>query len=395
VAAVELIGVSKVYPDGFEAVRRLSLSIADDEFHVLLGPSGCGKSTVLRMIAGLEDVSDGEIRVGGHRINDVPPRDRDMAMAFQTHALYPHMNVAENLGFPLRLIGLHIDEIAQRVRETARLLHLDDVLDRHPRELSGGQQQRVALGRSIIRRPQVFLMDEPLSNLDSRLRIEARSEIIRIQRRLHATTIFVTHDQVEAMAMAERVTVMRAGQIVQSATPSELYADPVDLFVAQFVGSPAMNVVLGAVVRPSGGDDLAVAVASQHIPFDRVAPVASPDALADGMNLAVGIRPEALHRDDDGHLTVSAEFTESLGSSRLVHASITAPSVSATPNGVRIGRSHRSMITAYVAAHEPVGRFAPFRLRIDPASIHLFDLDTGRTIAAPGRTSGQPFARPV
>jgi ABC-type sugar transport system ATPase subunit len=351
-ATVRLEHVSKVYPDGYRAVRDLDLDIADGELHVLLGPSGCGKSTVLRMVAGLEDVTSGDILVDGRRINEMSPNERDIAMSFQTHALYPHMSVRANLGFPLKVSGCPPDEIDARVDEIARLLHVDDLLDESPRRLSGGQQQRVSLGRSIVRSPRLFLMDEPLSNLDSRLRIESRAEIMRLQRHLRTTTIFVTHDQVEAMAMADRVTLMRDGDAIQTGPPAEVYANPVDLFVAQFMGSIAAN-------ADAGGTPL------------------------DGMRLGVGIRPESLHRDDAGSLVSSVEFTEPLGSNQLVHATIDAPSVSFTPAGVEVAEKHRTSITAFVDIQERVSLWEPFTLRMDRDAIHLFDLETGRSLRAP------------
>ena len=246
--SVQLDDVGKVYPDGFEAVRHVDATIDAGEFRVLLGPSGCGKSTLLRMIAGLEDATSGTIRLDGRRVNDDGPRARDVAMAFQEHALYPQMTVAENIGFPLRMAGIHRRDVAERVDEIAGLLRLTDVLGHKPSRLSGGQQQRVALGRSLIRSPRLFLMDEPLSNLDAHLRIDARREIRRIQQRLGTTTVFVTHDQDEAMSLADRITVMADGRVVQTGTPTEVYRRPADIFVARFVGSPAMNLVVATVV---------------------------------------------------------------------------------------------------------------------------------------------------
>ena len=251
-AEVTLENVVKVYPDGTEAVSDLSLEIADGELVVLVGPSGCGKTTALRMIAGLEEISSGTILVGERRVNDVDPRKRDLAMVFQNYALYPHMTVYRNIGFGLKLRKLPKDEIRRRVEQIARVLGIGELLDKKPRQLSGGQRQRVAMGRAIIRDPQAFLMDEPLSNLDAKLRVQMRAEIARIQREVNATTIYVTHDQVEAMTMGDRVAVLRKGVLQQVATPQELYAHPTNLFVASFIGSPAMNLVQARVEREDG-----------------------------------------------------------------------------------------------------------------------------------------------
>ena len=244
-AEITLDSLTKVYSDGTKAVTDMDLDVAAGEFVVFVGPSGCGKTTALRMIAGLEGITSGEVRIDGQVVNDLPPKDRDIAMVFQNYALYPHMNAAKNMGFALKMRGVSKDEIDRRVREAARILGLTDSLDKKPRTLSGGQRQRVAMGRAIVRNPQAFLMDEPLSNLDAKLRVEMRAEIARIQRDLGVTTIYVTHDQTEAMTMGDRVAVMRNGFMQQVAVPKELYDRPRNLFVAEFIGSPAMNLVLG------------------------------------------------------------------------------------------------------------------------------------------------------
>lgn len=379
--SIQLDDVSKVYADGVVAVRHVDLTVDDGEFRVLLGPSGCGKSSVLRMVAGLEDATSGEIRLDGECVNDVGPRHRDVAMAFQQHALYPHMTVAENIGFPLKLCGESSTLIAERVGEIAQLLHLDDVLDRRPNRLSGGQQQRVSLGRSIIRSPRLFLMDEPLSNLDSRLRVESRAEILRIQRRLGITTLFVTHDQAEAMAIADRITIMRDGVVVQTGTPTELYRHPADLFVAQFLGSPKMNVMVATVVERVGGFGLEIG--AHTIPLTGSPPVGHPTwSSMVGRRVAAGIRPESLKRVSDGELLTSVESTELLGAEQLVHALIDAPTVEVTSTGVEISRRRESPITAFADAHDPVSLWEPFALRVDSAAVHIFDLGTGRAIAA-------------
>src|SRR5215207_2336082 len=240
-AEITLKGVTKRYPDGTEAVKAIDLEIADGEFMILVGPSGCGKSTALRMIAGLEDISDGELVIGGEVVNDLAPKDRDIAMVFQNYALYPHMTVRDNMGFALKLAKVDQKEINQKVEEAARILDLEAHLERKPANLSGGQRQRVAMGRAIVRDPRAFLMDEPLSNLDAKLRVQMRTEVARIQQRVGTTTVYVTHDQTEAMTLGDRVAVMRAGVLQQVGSPAELYDNPANLFVAGFIGSPAMN----------------------------------------------------------------------------------------------------------------------------------------------------------
>ncbi len=304
-------------------------------------------------------------------------------MAFQTHALYPRMTVAENIGFPLKVAGLHSSEVAERVTTVARLLHLDDVLDRRPSRLSGGQQQRVSLARSIIRSPRLFLMDEPLSNLDAHLRGDARAEILRIQRELHTTTVFVTHDQAEAMAMADRITIMRDGIVAQTGTPTELFRRPADLFVARSLGSPQMNVVVATIVEHADG--FALEIGSHTIPLTGTSPMgrARWSSIA-GRRVAVGIRPESLRRVADGELLASVESTESLGPEQLVHALIDAPSVELTSTGVEISGGRESPITAFTGAHDHVSLWEPFALRVDSSSIHLFDLETGDALAAYG-----------
>src|SRR3954447_13076968 len=240
-AEIEMQGIWKRYPDGFEAVKDMDLKIADGEFMILVGPSGCGQSTALRMIAGLEDITEGDLMIGGERVNDLEPKDRDIAMVFQNYALYPHMTVRDNMGFALKLRGADQSEITQKVEEAARVLDLEPHLDRKPSQLSGGQRQRVAMGRAIVRDPVAFLMDEPLSNLDAKLRVQMRTEVSRIQQRLGTTMIYVTHDQTEAMTLGDRVAVMRAGVLQQVGSPMELYNNPRNIFVAGFIGSPAMN----------------------------------------------------------------------------------------------------------------------------------------------------------
>src|SRR3954449_12233861 len=260
-ADIKLDNVTKRYPDGYEAVRDMSLDVKDGEFMILVGPSGCGKSTALRMVAGLEDITQGELRIDDEVVNQKAPRDRDVAMVFQNYALYPHMSVRDNMGFALKLAGTDKEEINKRVEEAARILDLEPHLDRKPSQLSGGQRQRVAMGRAIVRDPAAFLMDEPLSNLDAKLRVQMRTEVSRLQQRLGTTTIYVTHDQTEALTLGDRVAVMRSGVLQQVGQPMELYNHPVNLFVAGFIGSPAMDFISatpggGTVRRPIGGDRL-------------------------------------------------------------------------------------------------------------------------------------------
>jgi multiple sugar transport system ATP-binding protein len=313
VAAIEIHGVGKRYRDGTEAVRDFSLEIADGEFMILVGPSGCGKTTLLRMIAGLEEVSAGTIEIGGRVVNDLTPKDRDIAMVFQNYALYPHMTVAKNMGFALKRANVPAAEIRRKVEHAAQLLGIGDQLERKPSNLSGGQRQRVAMGRAIVRDPQAFLMDEPLSNLDAKLRIQMRAEIVRIQRRLGTTTVYVTHDQVEAMTLGDRLAVMRDGILQQVGTPAELYERPRNLFVAGFIGAPAMNFLIGELE----GGQLRFPLGS--IPLDTGA----------AGRVVVGIRPEdfedaALAGDRRGGVTVKAmiDVLESTGSDIYAHLAL-------------------------------------------------------------------------
>ncbi|MBV8937007.1 MAG: sn-glycerol-3-phosphate ABC transporter ATP-binding protein UgpC, partial [Alphaproteobacteria bacterium] len=286
-AEIEFNNVTKRYDDGFEAVKHLNLDVPDGELMILVGPSGCGKSTALRMVAGLEDISGGELKIGGQVVNERAPKDRDIAMVFQNYALYPHMTVRENMGFALKLAKVPKEEIDQKVEEAARILDLEQHLDRKPANLSGGQRQRVAMGRAIVRNPSVFLMDEPLSNLDAKLRVQMRTEISRIQQRLQTTTIYVTHDQTEAMTLGDRIAVMRAGELQQVGPPSELYGHPANLFVAGFIGSPSMNFLAGEL----DGDTV-------DLPIGRVpVPTELRERLASGRGggsrrVVAGLRPE-------------------------------------------------------------------------------------------------------
>src|SRR5215218_8452134 len=283
-AEIEFDDVVKRYPDGFEAVKHMSLEIRDGELMILVGPSGCGKSTALRMIAGLEDISEGDLKIGGEVVNDLAPKDRDIAMVFQNYALYPHMTVRENMGFALKLRKADPNDIKRRVDEAAKILDLEQHLDRKPANLSGGQRQRVAMGRAIVREPKAFLMDEPLSNLDAKLRVETRAEVARLQDRLGTTMVYVTHDQTEALTLGDRVAVMRAGVLQQVGTPAELYDDPTNLFVAGFIGSPAMNFMPASV----DGDVVKLPMGDVRLPQEAREAVSHMG----GRQLIAGIRPE-------------------------------------------------------------------------------------------------------
>ena len=324
-AKVVVQGMTKVYPNGFEALHGLDLEVAEGEFMVLVGPSGCGKTTALRMVAGLEDITAGKLFFNDRLMNDVAPRDRDVAMVFQSYALYPHMTVAENIGFALKLHKLPKDEIARRVHDTAEILGLTEWLDRKPGQLSGGQRQRVAMGRAIVREPSVFLMDEPLSNLDAKLRVQMRAEVLRIQRRIGVATMYVTHDQVEAMTMGDRVAVLRDGSLQQCAPPQELYDRPVNLFVAAFIGSPAMNLFEGVLSQ----DGETLMLGNQQLPVPDSLTALRPGLRAYANRpVIVGIRPEELSpassESDGATLDSRVDLVEALGSEQLVHFQIDA-----------------------------------------------------------------------
>jgi len=332
-ATVTLENVNKVYDNGFQAIYDLSLDIVDGEFLVLVGPSGCGKSTALRMIAGLEEITSGEMRIGDRVVNDVEPKDRDIAMVFQNYALYPHMSVAENIGFALKLAKVSKEEITERVNRAAEILELTTYLDRKPGQLSGGQRQRVAMGRAIVRQPAAFLMDEPLSNLDAKLRVQMRAEIASLQRELGVTTFYVTHDQVEAMTMGDRVAVIKDGVLQQVDTPQNLYDNPVNVFVAAFIGSPSMN-LFDATVR-IGDNGGSITLGPHTLSLSAAAIAARPGLRAyDGRQVVVGVRPEDLEDATqtpdvpaDQRLSAPVRLIEALGSEIMVHMSIDAPTV--------------------------------------------------------------------
>ncbi|GAA3721733.1 multiple sugar transport system ATP-binding protein [Spinactinospora alkalitolerans] len=396
-AKVQLAQVSKVYPDGTRAVDGLDLDIAEGEFLVLVGPSGCGKTTALRMVAGLEEISTGQLRIGDRVVNQVPARDRDVAMVFQSYALYPHLSVRNNIAFGLQLRKTPKGEIDRRVEEAARTLGLTEHLDRKPRNLSGGQRQRVAMGRAIVRKPQAFLMDEPLSNLDAKLRVQMRAEISRIQRGLGVTTVYVTHDQVEAMTLGDRVAVLKKGVLQQVAPPQELYDRPTNLFVAGFIGSPAMNLLRGAL--SADGDAAALAIGGQGLAVPASLLRARP-GLRDyiGRDVAVGIRPEDMEDADIGGagaadgavLTSTTELVEALGSELLAHFRIDAsPVVTEDTRELARDAGADEVDDADRAGSDMIARFSPrstaaigrpVRVRVDTERLYFFDPDTGAAI---------------
>jgi multiple sugar transport system ATP-binding protein len=359
-AAVTFDRASRIYPKSDRpAVDQLDLEIGDGEFLVLVGPSGCGKSTSLRMLAGLEEVDDGSISIGGRDVTDLPPKDRDIAMVFQNYALYPHMTVGDNMGFALKLAGKPKAEIRERVREAAGILDLEPYLERKPKALSGGQRQRVAMGRAIVRQPQVFLMDEPLSNLDAKLRVSTRTQIAALQKRLGVTTVYVTHDQVEAMTMGDRVAVLKDGVLQQCDTPRVLYDRPGNAFVAGFIGSPAMNLLDGEVV--DGG----VQIGSTVVPVPR-------DQLDGATQVTAGFRPESLELTDGDGLPVVVDVVEELGSDAFVYASFVGHQSAAVTEGADV-----------VVRVDPRRTPQPGQnlfLAVRPGELHLFDRATGNRV---------------
>ncbi len=396
-AEVEFSDVAKVYPDGTRAVSDLTLHAEDGEFLVLVGPSGCGKTTALRMVAGLEEISEGEIKIGDRVVNSIPSRDRDIAMVFQSYALYPHLSVYENIAFSLRLRKEKKAEIDRRVREAARILDLEPFLDRKPRSLSGGQRQRVAMGRAIVRQPAAFLMDEPLSNLDAKLRVQMRAEISKLQRGLGTTTIYVTHDQVEAMTMGDRVAVMRRGELQQVAPPQELYDRPANLFVGGFIGSPAMNLLEATLERANGG--MQVALGDQRLRIDDELLGARPGLKAyDGRKVVVGIRPEQMDDaeliDDapaDRRLRGEVELREALGSELMVHFRLAAPPAFteevkelAADVGLAAeelgGGSSSTIVVGRFGPDSKIRVGHPAEVAVDTRSLHFFDTETGTAI---------------
>jgi multiple sugar transport system ATP-binding protein len=392
-AEIVLEHVNKSYPNGHTAVKDLNLTIADGEFLILVGPSGCGKTTTLNMIAGLEDVSSGELRIGGERVNEKAPKDRDIAMVFQSYALYPHMTVRQNIAFPLTLAKMKKTDIAQKVSETAKILDLTELLDRKPSQLSGGQRQRVAMGRAIVRHPKAFLMDEPLSNLDAKLRVQMRGEIARLQRRLGATTVYVTHDQTEAMTLGDRVVVMHGGVAQQIGTPEELYERPANLFVAGFIGSPPMNFFPGT-LTPTG----------LTLPFGEV--MLTPEVLEviaahpKPDNVIVGVRPE--HLADaaliDGYqrirattLEVRVELVESLGADKYVYFTTAGCDVHSAQLDELAAESEvvENQFVARVPAESKAAIGQSVELAFDTGKLAVFDADSGTNLTVAGAPAAQ------
>jgi multiple sugar transport system ATP-binding protein len=388
VAEIGLAGVEKVYPDGTRAVETLDLAIGDGEFVVLVGPSGCGKTSVLRMVAGLEEITGGVVRIGGRVVNDLLPKDRDIAMVFQNYALYPHMDVFDNMAFGLRQRRLPKAEIERRVTEASRTLGLDESLRKKPRTLSGGQRQRVAMGRAIVREPQAFLMDEPLSNLDAKLRVEMRAEILRLQRDLAVTTIYVTHDQTEAMTMGDRVAVMRRGVLQQVDAPQRLYERPANLFVAEFIGSPAMNLVEAELERD--GDGLVARFGEHALPLGRRA-AASPG------RVILGFRPEdvedaslAAGSADGARLSVVPEIREDMGAEVYIHFGLGVPPVRRSeiaeakepeePAQARSAARGRSPFVARLGRATAAREGEPLEVAVDVDRLYVFDFESGRAL---------------
>jgi multiple sugar transport system ATP-binding protein len=386
--AIDLDNLTKVFASGVTAVSRLTLDVADGEFVVLVGPSGCGKTTALRMVAGLETVTSGTVSIGGHVVNDISPRRREIAMVFQNYALYPHLTVYDNIGFALENAGVPKAERDRRIRAAAAALGLSDLLRRKPRHLSGGQRQRVAMGRAIVREPKVFLMDEPLSNLDAKLRVWMRAEVLRVHRSIGAATLYVTHDQVEAMTMGDRIAVLNGGALQQYGPPRELYDHPANVFVAEFIGSPEMNLYEASVSE--SGDELMLG--SQRLPLGPAKTTAAPYR---GRKVIAGVRPEDLglgsadHAGRTGEATLVADvgMVEALGSEIHVFFSIDAPTASAGALAAAAGETEVGLLTR--EAHGSVARLDPrpgvrpgqrITFHVDPGRLYFFDPDTSTAV---------------
>jgi multiple sugar transport system ATP-binding protein len=399
-AGIVLDRLTKIYPDGTRAVSELSLDVEDGELVVFVGPSGCGKTSALRMIAGLEEISGGEVRLGDTVVNDLPPKDRDIAMVFQNYALYPHMSAYDNMAFGLKLRRVDKGEIGRRVGGAGRVLGLADVLRKRPRTLSGGQRQRVAMGRAIVRQPAAFLMDEPLSNLDAKLRVQMRAEIARLQRDLGVTTIYVTHDQSEAMTLGDRVCVMRGGFLQQVAAPQVLYDRPANLFVAEFIGSPAMNLVEAELERSNGG--YTVALGGSRLAVDPAAAAMRPGLEAYvGRRVALGIRPEDIEDAAVGggggeRLRATVDIREDMGSEVYLHFSVAAPPVRSGDVEAAVDHATLEAIearaaetgTPFVARVDRSSRAREgetVELAVDTRRLHFFDLESGLGIYEPAR----------
>ena len=388
-ADVVFDGVDKVFPNGVQAVYELSLDVRDGEFLVLVGPSGCGKTTALRMVAGLEEITDGTLTIGGRVVNDLSPKERDVAMVFQNYALYPHLTVADNIAFGLRLRRESKSVIEERVQWAAKMLDLSPYLARRPKELSGGQRQRVAMGRAIVRKPQAFLMDEPLSNLDAKLRVQMRADIAKLQRDLETTTIYVTHDQVEAMTMGDRVAVMNQGRLQQVDTPQRLYDNPANLFVAGFIGTPPMNLLAASVASQNGS--VSVQVGEQAVPLSDEAMRRFPAVRGrEGREVVLGVRADDLHRADRRPdlpaVNANLELIEALGSQSIAYFRIDAMVIGVDEDlidereadGEGVTAARPNLVSA-MSAEDAVGLRTGERVpvAIDTKHIHLFDAETG------------------
>ena len=408
-AEIEFVDVTKRYDDGYEAVKHLNLEVPDGKLMILVGPSGCGKSTALRMVAGLEDISDGEMKIGGQVVNDKAPKDRDIAMVFQNYALYPHMTVRENMGFALKLAKTPQAEIDQKVSEAAKILDLEQHLDRKPANLSGGQRQRVAMGRAIVRNPSVLLMDEPLSNLDAKLRVQMRAEISRIQHQLQTTTIYVTHDQTEAMTLGDRIAVMRAGILQQVGPPSELYNQPVNLFVAGFIGSPSMNFLPGELE----GDTVKLPIGTVKVPDELRRKLESGPG-GGRRGVVAGLRPEhfedaALISDRPNGVLFKSniDVLESMGAEYFAHFTIAGQQVSSTELDELAKDAGASDLPQSREGSEIVARLSPessarqgqeLELFFDARHLQLFDTESGRSLLVDGNgatAAAQPAAAPA
>jgi multiple sugar transport system ATP-binding protein len=389
-AEIVLDHVSKVFADGYEAVKEMDLDIADGEFMILVGPSGCGKSTALRMIAGLEDISAGELKIGDEVVNELAPKERDIAMVFQNYALYPHMTVRENMGFALKLAKVDKAEINEKVEQAAETLDLTQHLDRRPVNLSGGQRQRVAMGRAIVRDPKAFLMDEPLSNLDAKLRVQMRTEVARLQKSLATTTVYVTHDQTEAMTLGDRVAVMRAGELQQVGPPSELYDHPKNLFVAGFIGSPAMNFMSATL----DGDTVKLPFGDVRLPDELRGQLGDER----GRNVIAGVRPESFEDAslvgdlrDSGHvLKAKIDLIESMGSELYVYFEIETEGVdsreleelAADSGAAEVPGAGTGQVVARLAPESKVERGQETELWLDTTKMHLFDPQSGQRLGS-------------
>jgi len=396
-ASVELDGINKVYENGFHAVHDLSIAVADGEFLVLVGPSGCGKSTALRMVAGLEDISSGELRIGGKRVNELEPQDRDIAMVFQSYALYPHMTVGDNMAYGLKLRKMPKADIAARVQKAADMLELTPLLERRPAQLSGGQRQRVAMGRAIVREPQVFLMDEPLSNLDAKLRVQMRAEISAVVRSLKTTTLYVTHDQTEAMTMGDRMAVMKAGLLQQLGSPGDCYDNPNNIFVAQFVGSPPMNLVTADCI--DGGEGVVILRVGRVPLTASAALLEAKPALRNylGKKVVLGVRSEDMEDaalrevPGDQRLQGTVTLTEALGSEIVVHFTFDAERVETADTKLIAQETGEEELHTFGEGVKWVASFGPrsrvragdtIEIAVDVDRVHLFDPETSEAIRA-------------